>query len=50
VLSEYLVRDELILIGALTTWGYSMGWGYGPSGVIGLILVVLIILALMGRL
>ena len=40
----------LILIGALPTWGYSRGWGYGPSGILGLILVVLIILALMGRL
>ena len=40
----------LILIGALPTWGHSRSWGYGPSGVLGLILVVLIILALMGKL
>jgi hypothetical protein len=39
----------LILIGALPTWGYSSGWGYGPGGLVGLILVIVIILALMGR-
>jgi hypothetical protein len=39
----------LILIGALPSWGYSRGWGYGPSGILGLILVVVIILMLMGR-
>lgn len=40
----------LILIGALPTWPYSRGWGYTPTGLIGLILIILIILALMGRL
>jgi Protein of unknown function (DUF3309) len=40
----------LILIGVVPTWGHSRGWGYGPSGIVGLILVVIIILALMGRL
>jgi hypothetical protein len=40
----------LILLGALPTWPYSSGWGYGPSGVLGLILIILIIFALMGRL
>ena len=39
----------LLLIGALPRWGYSSGWGYGPSGLLGLILVVIVILALMGR-
>jgi hypothetical protein len=39
----------LILIGALPTWGYSSGWGYGPSGVLGVIVIVLLILVLMGR-
>lgn len=39
----------LILIGALPSWGYSRGWGYGPSGILGLVLVVLVILTLMGR-
>ena len=40
----------LILIGALPTWGHSRSWGYGPSGIVGLIVVVLLVLLLMGRL
>jgi hypothetical protein len=39
----------LLLIGAVPTWPYSRGWGYGPSGIVGVILIVLIILLLMGR-
>jgi Protein of unknown function (DUF3309) len=39
----------LLLVGAVPTWPYSRGWGYGPSGILGLILVVLLILFLMGR-
>jgi hypothetical protein len=39
----------LLLIGALPTWPYSSGWGYYPGGGIGLILVIVIILALLGR-
>lgn len=39
----------LILIGALPTWGHSASWGYGPSGLLGLIVVVLLILLLLGR-
>jgi hypothetical protein len=39
----------LLLIGALPTWPYSGGWGYYPSGGIGLILLIIIILVLMGR-
>ncbi len=39
----------LALIGALPSWGYSRGWGYGPSGLVGTILIVLVILALLGR-
>jgi uncharacterized protein DUF3309 len=39
----------LILIGSLPTWPYSSGWGYYPSGGIGLILLILIILLLLGR-
>ena len=38
----------LILIGALPHWPYSAGWGYGPGGLIGVILVVLFILLLLG--
>ena len=39
----------LALLGALPNWGYSRGWGYGPSGLIGTILIILLILALLGR-
>ncbi len=39
----------LLLIGALPTWPYSSGWGYYPSGGLGLVLVILLIFALMGR-
>jgi hypothetical protein len=39
----------LILIGALPTWPYSSGWGYYPSGGVGLIVIILLILLLMGR-
>lgn len=39
----------LLLIGALPNWGYSRGFGYGPSGILGVILVVVLILVLMGR-
>ncbi len=40
----------LVLIGALPTWPYSSGWGYYPSGGVGLIVLILLILVLMGRL
>jgi Protein of unknown function (DUF3309) len=39
----------LILIGAIPAWPHSRGWGYGPSGVLGLILVILLILLLLGK-
>ena len=39
----------LALVGALPNWGYSRGWGYGPSGLVGTILIILLILALLGR-
>ncbi|RCS23751.1 DUF3309 domain-containing protein [Phyllobacterium salinisoli] len=39
----------LALIGVFPSWPYARGWGYGPSGIVGLILVVLLILALLGR-
>ena len=38
----------LVLIGALPTWPYSSGWGYGPTGGIGALLVILIILLVLG--
>jgi hypothetical protein len=39
----------LILVGALPSWGHSRGWGYGPSGILGVLVVVLLVLLLMGR-
>jgi hypothetical protein len=39
----------LALVGGLPRWGYSSGWGYGPSGGIGLVLVIVVILVLLGR-
>jgi hypothetical protein len=40
----------IVLIGALPTWPYSGGWGYYPSGGVGLVVLILIVLLLMGRL
>ena len=40
----------LFLVGALPTWSHSSSWGYGPSGGLGLIVLVLVVLLLMGRL
>ena len=37
------------LLGALPTWGHSRSWGYGPSGGLGLVVIILIVLLLMGR-
>ncbi len=39
----------ILLLGALPTWPYSAGWGYYPSGGLGIIVVILIILLLTGR-
>jgi len=39
----------LVLLGALPTWPYSRSWGYTPSGLVGLIVVVLVIMAVLGR-
>jgi hypothetical protein len=44
-----LVLLVLLLIGALPTWPYSNAWGYYPSGIFGVLLIVLIILAATGR-
>jgi hypothetical protein len=44
-----LVILILLLVGALPSWPYSRGWGYGPSGLLGVVLVVLVILLLLGR-
>jgi hypothetical protein len=45
-----LIIVILLLIGAVPAWPHSRGWGYGPSGILGVILVILLILLLMGRL
>jgi hypothetical protein len=39
----------LIALGALPTWPYSRGWGYYPSGGLGLVVVILLVLILLGR-
>lgn len=39
----------LLLVGALPTWPYSSAWGYYPSGLLGTVLLVVIVLALLGR-
>lgn len=39
----------IVLIGAMPTWPHAASWGYGPSGIIGLILIILLVLFLMGR-
>ena len=40
----------LALLGAFPGWGYSRSWGYGPSGVLGVVLIIVIVLLLTGRL
>lgn len=40
----------LMLVGVVPAWPHSRGWGYGPSGLLGVVVLVLIILLLMGRL
>ena len=40
----------LMLVGAVPTWGHSRNWGYGPSGGLGLVVIILLILVLTGRL
>ena len=45
-----LIVLVLVLIGAVPAWPHSRSWGYGPSGILGLIVVVLLVLLLMGRL
>ncbi len=40
----------LVLIGVLPTWPHARTWGYGPSGIVGAVVLILIVLFLMGRL
>ncbi len=44
-----LIVLVLILVGVIPTWPHSRGWGYGPSGIVGVVLVILLVLFLMGR-
>jgi hypothetical protein len=50
MLTLLLIILVLILIGVLPTWPYSAGWGYYPSGGLGLIVIVLVVLLLTGQL
>ena len=45
-----LIVLVLMLIGAVPSWPHSKGWGYGPSGGLGLVVLILIILLVMGKL
>ena len=44
-----LVVLLILVVGAFPAWPYSAGWGYGPSGILGTILLILLIMALLGR-
>jgi Protein of unknown function (DUF3309) len=44
-----IVVVVLMLLGSLPTWGHSREWGYGPSGGLGLVVLILVILVLMGQ-
>ncbi len=44
-----LIVVILMLIGAIPSWPHSRGWGYAPSGGIGVVLVILLVLMLLGR-
>jgi hypothetical protein len=45
-----LIILVLILLGVFPTWPHSRGWGYGPSGVLGIVLIIVIVLLITGRL
>lgn len=45
-----LIILVLILLGVFPTWPHSRGWGYGPSGVLGILLIIVIVLLITGRL
>ena len=40
----------LMLVGVLPTWPHARSWGYGPSGIVGVVLIIVLVLFLMGRL
>jgi len=45
-----LIVLVLLLVGAIPAWPHSSAWGYGPSGGLGLVLIIVLLLAVMGRL
>ena len=47
--SIVLIILVLILLGAVPAWPHSRSWGYGPIGILGTILIVIVVLRLMGR-
>lgn len=49
MLTILIILLVLALIGALPAWPYSSGWGYYPSGGLGLVVIVLVVLLLLGR-
>lgn len=44
-----LIVLVLLLIGAFPNWGYSRGWGYGPSGGLGVVLLIVVVLLVLGK-
>ena len=44
-----LILLIILLIGSLPSWGHSRSWGYGPSGLLGIVVIVLLILVILGR-
>ena len=44
-----LIILDLILLGVIPAWPHSRGWGYGPSGIVGVLVVILLVLLLLGR-
>lgn len=49
MLTILVVIAVLALLGVLPTWPHSRGWGYGPSGGVGLVVLILVVLLLSGR-
>lgn len=45
-----LIVLVLLLVGAIPSWGHSRSWGYGPSGILGVLLIVVLVLLVTGRL
>jgi uncharacterized protein DUF3309 len=45
-----LIVLVLLLLGAIPSWNYSRNWGYGPSGILGVILIIVVVLLVTGRL